>query len=265
MAKLGKALFFGLVAVGLAAACEVVEDEPLLEDETGGTGGEGVDATVEDNGDVTLTIESAPTWVVENADTFEANLAMINATFALPQDVPVVFTTCGEENAYYDPSGPRVEICEELLVAFETMAFDLEMDEDTASDFVVGSTYFVLFHELGHALVDQLEIPVLGGEEVAVDQFSTLIMISGGVAEMAVLGTVYFAASDGGGVPAYWDVHPMGEQRFYNTTCLVFGSDPASYAELVPDLLPEDRAVTCPTEYEDISSSWDALLEPYYL
>ena len=36
--------------------------------------------------------------------------------------------------------------------------------------------YFVLFHEVGHALVDQWNIPVLGREEDAVDAFSTIFM-----------------------------------------------------------------------------------------
>lgn len=39
MAKLGKALFFGLVAVATAAGCEVLEEEPLPEDGSEDSGG----------------------------------------------------------------------------------------------------------------------------------------------------------------------------------------------------------------------------------
>jgi hypothetical protein len=40
-------------------------------------------------------------------------------------------------------------------------------------EFILGNVVFVLFHEFGHALVSELELPVLGREEDAVDRFAT--------------------------------------------------------------------------------------------
>lgn len=325
MAKLGKSLLVGFVTVALAMACEIVDEEPLPEDETGGetsegdggddgeepsgtggddgdeTGGTGgvggdgsggtggvggaetggttgggdgsggtggdVDPAVVDSGDFLLQIDSAPEWMIANAELFEEMLSTVNDSLALPTDIPVVFGQCGEENAYYIPSYSTIVMCEELLAAFEDTALEYALNEDETPEFEIGATIFVLFHEMGHALVDQLEIPVLGGEETAVDQFATLLMLNWeNGAWLALNGAFYFVDLDVDVVvPYYYDVHPMGEQRFFNVSCLVYGSDPAAYAELVPDLLPETRAATCPTEYEDISTSWDVSLNPYYL
>jgi hypothetical protein len=41
-------------------------------------------------------------------------------------------------------------------------------------EFVTGNMLFVALHELGHALVGQLRLPVLGREEDAADYFATL-------------------------------------------------------------------------------------------
>jgi hypothetical protein len=41
--------------------------------------------------------------------------------------------------------------------------------------FVVGNTLFVLLHELGHVIIDEMKLPVLGREEDAADTFAALI------------------------------------------------------------------------------------------
>jgi Putative metallopeptidase len=45
------------------------------------------------------------------------------------------------------------------------------------TEFVVGNMLFVGFHELGHALVGQLTLPVLGRAEAAADSFATLALL----------------------------------------------------------------------------------------
>jgi len=47
-------------------------------------------------------------------------------------------------------------------------------------EFVAGNMLFVLNHELGHALVSEMGLPVLGKEEDAVDAFAVLAMLSVG-------------------------------------------------------------------------------------
>lgn len=62
----------------------------------------------------------------------------------------------------------------------------------------------------------------------------------------------------------FWDEHSLNQQRFYNTLCWMYGSSPQEQSDLVDSgLLPEDRAVKCPAEYEKMAESWKVLLAPY--
>jgi len=61
-----------------------------------------------------------------------------------------------------------------------------ERQQSDLVEFVAGNMLFVGFHEMGHALVNQLHLPVLGREEDAVDAFATLAMLEEGT-EFSVL------------------------------------------------------------------------------
>lgn len=55
------------------------------------------------------------------ASLLAAEIAVINAAFALPQNVPVVIETCGEANAFYFPDAQSITLC----VEFESYLFEL--------------------------------------------------------------------------------------------------------------------------------------------
>src|SRR5262245_2197605 len=44
-------------------------------------------------------------------------------------------------------------------------------------EFTLGNIFFSLFHELGHAAVTEMGLPVLGREEDAADSFATTTML----------------------------------------------------------------------------------------
>src|SRR5262249_6386735 len=49
---------------------------------------------------------------------FDEIAAGLNETFALPVDLPIVFTECGEENAFFDPNKGEIHMCYELINQF---------------------------------------------------------------------------------------------------------------------------------------------------
>jgi Putative metallopeptidase len=60
------------------------------------------------------------------------------------------------------------------------------------------------------------------------------------------------------------DEHLLQEQRFYNSLCMIYGSDSAKYQYFVSDgYLPKERAVRCPGEYQKTVESWKNLLQPW--
>jgi Putative metallopeptidase len=72
----------------------------------------------------------------------------------------------------------RIADASERLATLSASAAALHPHErERMVQFVVGNTLFALGHELGHALVSDLRLPVLGREEDAVDIFATLALL----------------------------------------------------------------------------------------
>ena len=128
-----------------------------------------------------------------------------------------------------------------------------------------------LFHELGHCLIDVWDLPATGREEDAVDQLATVIMLDGSPqgqksAINAALEFEIASRNDAKDDMLFWDEHSFSKTRFYDMLCLVYGSNPTKNAGLVgPDMLPEERAERCETEYKRAEHAWLKLLAPYIL
>lgn len=186
----------------------------------------------------------------------------LNGWVALPEDITLAFGECGEPNAFYHAEDRSVVVCYELVEEMDG-TFAAEPDGERA---VNDAVVFTALHEVGHALVDLLELPVTGREEDAVDQLAALVLAEGveGGDEAALNGIRGLAEeAEDVDATALADEHALGPQRIYNVVCLVYGRDPEAYADWVDDILPAERAEQCPEEYERLSSSWDRLLAPY--
>jgi hypothetical protein len=211
---------------------------------------------------------------------FDDVVAGLNQTIALPRNLTIVFGECGEVNAFFDASQTRVVMCYEWLAFMHVQFSKVYEDRAAAEAAALDATIFVFQHELGHALVHLLELPITGKEEDAVDDLATLILLhewEGGddsalnAAEaFYMLGEEEEAAGDAAAEGAveslpYYDEHSLGKQRYYQIACIVYGSDPEKFADLVGNEgLPEARAVRCPGEYEQKANSWDRLLADFY-
>jgi hypothetical protein len=190
-----------------------------------------------------------------------------NSGLVMRTDIFIKFQDCGEANAFYDPEpqNRQIVMCYELITQ---MAEDFEkLNKSNLEDALLNAIYasiFVFYHELGHALIDVLQLPVVGKEEDAVDQFSAIILLNSGADNLAQK-TILNAASWFGIKPKIpgWSEHAPNDVRFYYLVCLVYGSDPEEY-EALTKILPQDRANRCPREYEKIAASWSKLLLPHF-
>jgi hypothetical protein len=186
----------------------------------------------------------------------------MNGYVRVPRDVTLTFAECGESNAFYEPKDRTVTVCFELVDELDQM-FEKDKDRDQA---VNDALLFTTLHEVGHALVNVLDLPITGREEDAVDQLAALILVDGSddgdVA--AINGVRGLPDDDQLDDLAFADEHALSEQRFYNVLCLVYGQDPQAYPDWTKDgTLPAERAERCPEEYEQTRASWQKLLSPY--
>jgi hypothetical protein len=166
--------------------------------------------------------------------------------------------------------------------------------------FVAGVFAGVMLHETGHALFDLVDVPVFGREEDAADQIAAFVAVQfqRQVAEtvVAALGFMLQATGDrpttapnvndprypklpaNPNSPEYeqalhvrcaldpmcsWsDEHGSGTQRFFNLSCIVYGSDPQRYASWkAAGWVAAGR--DCAGEYQRASRAFAATIYPF--
>lgn len=193
----------------------------------------------------------------------------LNETIALPYDVFLNFDKCGEPNAFYDPEAKEITMCYEFLEEFDRIFRTISEDEEVISDMTFGAMTVFFFHELGHCLIDVWDLPATGREEDAVDQLAMVVLLDGTrEGENMVLSAATFfdlvSREQDNNLLAFWGVHSLDQQRFFDMLCLTYGSNPAKNKHLINDnYLPAERAGRCPGEYKRVDSAWGRLLTPY--
>lgn len=202
--------------------------------------------------------------------TLEKAADKLNNALMLPKDITLRAEDCGEINAFFDPNGNTVTVCYELMEYYHNMFKSTGIGDQKSYDKMNDAVRFAFLHEIGHALIYNYKLPITGNEEDAADRCSSFINIEelGDEGVRAVL-----AAADAFNIeskqnsPNKRDManeHLLQQQRFYNSLCMLYGSNSSKYAYLVEDdYLPEERAVRCPSEYERTAESWLQLLAPW--
>lgn len=137
-----------------------------------------------------------------------------------------------------------------------------------SDDFVRANLLSVLYHELGHAIIDTAQLPIFGQEEDAADMASILLINDlfdeEGATNIAYNSAFGFLgeANANSDAPAWSDVHGADLQRFYNLVCVFAGADLAERGDIADDLgLPKDRQDTCEDEFDLAIDSWGPVFD----
>jgi hypothetical protein len=207
----------------------------------------------------------------EETEVLQGVADALNSLLAMPKDIYLNLDTCGEANAFYSPDSDEIIFCYELLDQFEREFKTISKSQARVDQMVEDTFIQTLFHELGHCLIDVWDLPATGREEDAVDQLATVIMLDGSPEGLssAINAALEFEIASRAEKKAnmiFWDEHSFSKTRFYDMLCLAYGSNPEKNGKLIgPNLLPEQRAGRCGTEYKRAERSWLRLLEPYIL
>jgi hypothetical protein len=173
------------------------------------------------------------------------------------------------------PQGRLASGIDEAVKALDTVPRFKKLSHDAKRqlvEFVLGNTLFVLAHEMGHGLINEMNMPVLGREEDAADSFAitTALKIGTVVSERVLIeaakGLILSTkrAKKEGDAPAFYDEHGLDPQRAYNVVCFMVGSNPEKYKQLATDTkLPEERQESCKYDYKNAAWSWDEMLKTH--
>nr|WP_255692516.1 DUF4344 domain-containing metallopeptidase [Luteimonas sp. XNQY3] len=202
----------------------------------------------------------------------------INSMFVLPRPLRFVTTECGEFGAFYRVADAEVVLCYETLRTLYARGQAQQrlqgLGDDHPLRYVQANVRFIVLHETGHALVHLLDLPVTGRQEDAVDQLAAILMLRfAGVEEtpaevtdnLRMAANWMLSRSTGAyNLDAYADEHALGEQRYFNLQCLIYGTDPDGFAGMVgAGDLTAARANGCARETRLVTRAWLRLLLPY--
>ena len=196
-------------------------------------------------------------------------LSMFLSPLRLPRMLRVRTKSCGAVNAYYVPSEWAVNLCYEYYEHLEAIAPQGKSPQGyTRDEVIVGGFIDAIFHELGHALFDILQVPVFGREEDAADQLSAFLMLQFGkdVARVTIKGAAYtyLISKNPRTRTEFADEHGTPAQRFFNYMCLAYGGEPEAFREYVDrGVLPKARAEGCSREYLLVRRAFAKTIYPY--
>ncbi len=201
---------------------------------------------------------------------FDRLAEALSETFLLPEDITLRFTELDEVNAYWDPQNNEITIGYEL-VHYYSQLFEVDLnDPEALKREYIDAAFFTVLHEVGHAFVTLLELPVTGREEDAVDEFATILLLQmdDEQAESALVSAIEQFAADSEEAEidesAYADEHSLDRQRYYAILYLIHGSNPEAYQYLVDEgLISEEKAEYTADEYQRKCEAWDRLLSPH--
>jgi hypothetical protein len=199
-------------------------------------------------------------------------LQEVFSPFQFPIELTMVTKGCdGRVNAWY--TRPALTICYEYLDHIrKNLPPEPTAAGVTRTDAEIGQFFYAVAHEMGHAVVDEFDVPVLGHQEDAADQFATYVMLQlgKGDARRLIGGAAYsfkiYLKSPTVSAPLkdFSDVHGAPQQRFFNLLCLAYGADSELFADVVDKgILPEHRAKGCRYEYGSVAWAFQKLISPH--
>ena len=250
------ALLLAALALGLLSGC-------------GGSGSSSGGETVADTGSTEATTTPGEVEVVWEEPETEADAIgreMLEASetealgnsladaFELPNPLLIRGVPGSGGGPFYSPEDNSITL------PYEFAALVLEVVESTypeSSPEEIGEKIgainsFIFAHEFAHALIANLNLPVLGKEEDAADSIATYVLLNAenGATYAADAAFFWAAFSERQSPPAlveYADSHSLDLQRSYAVLCWVAGSSEQSFEEVAElELLPPERLQSCP-------------------
>ncbi len=133
----------------------------------------------------------------------------------------------------------------------------------------------IFFHEFGHMLIGELNLPVVGPAEDVVDQFAVLTIGAardGAPLDQKSLWTQVLGAlldhwslrTQAKKTTPWWDEHSPDDRRYGQTLCFATVVDADTFVPVARQQGFSDiRLEKCKREYERTATGWERLLEPH--
>jgi Putative metallopeptidase len=189
-----------------------------------------------------------------------------------PERITLRLVGCdGVLNAYFFKD--EVKICYEYFEYIQKYTSKAERFGLTPKDAMVGPVVEVFLHEVGHAVVQILDIPYFGRQEDVADYFATYVLLQFAKddARRLILGTSLLAGNEAMETQSkapelrlLADTHSLPAQRYFNRWCMAYGADPELFGDAIElGMVPQHRARGCRYEWLTNEFAFKTLIAPY--
>lgn len=193
------------------------------------------------------------------------------AMLILPKPLTIKLDAClGDADSWYEPAFHTVTVCYDYVEELrENAPKTVTADGVSPEDAVIGPVMEVVLHEVAHALFHMLDLPILGREEDAADQFAAIMLLQmgGETARRAIAATAYMywreAQSSKLADSDFASAHSPPIMRFYNLVCIAYGWDPEAFGYVQDKYISAERAGECQQETALLKASLAKLLRPH--
>jgi hypothetical protein len=190
----------------------------------------------------------------------------------LPERIVLRLVGCdGAINAYFFKD--EVKICYEYFDYIRKYTAEAERFGLSRKDAMVGPTVEAFLHEVGHAVVQIMDIPYFGRQEDVADYFATYVLLQFAKddARRLILGTSLLSGTEAmeeqskaRELRLLADTHSLPAQRYFNRLCMAYGADPELFGDVIQlGMLPQHRARGCRYEWLTNEFAFKTLIAPY--
>jgi hypothetical protein len=217
--------------------------------------------------------------LLQKESDFENVVTAFNDSLLLPENVTIIFEEAGSiQSPYYNRGTNEVHYGYEFVVFTVNLYNKLIPDAgpEELRQHGIDITHFFLLHELGHALIDIYELPVVGDEETPVDILAALIAMEFNTRGLDIVlsGVIFFDAFESLDpeitAAKLWDEHALNPQRVYNLLCLAYGKMPEQVTDIIKESgvkelqqFIDERKDFCLAKYPTQYNLWLKLLKPH--
>jgi hypothetical protein len=202
-------------------------------------------------------------------------LNFLNKLYRIPNTVKILVADCGSKNSRYNFEERTIYICYETLHEKVNDYSKFPKNNEEYVQRVFKNSVFTFWHEIGHAMMHQLNLPIktesLNEEDLA-DEFAVLSMIwrqDSKWTNSIITSSLHYKnktikrKNKGLGMANY-EFHSPDLERYYNMNCLLFGMKSMSFSRLEKLLNAQPkRAAQCKAYAQQRNDYWAKLLKPY--
>lgn len=215
-----------------------------------------------------ISVSFAPSKLSLDKAYFKQRILMLNELFHLNKPLHIIFNY-SDEGALYDPETSQIIIPYKFVKDTRKLFSDAKQYTNAELLLVArGAIEFGIFHEIAHALVDQLSLPITSKEEDAADSLAIYLLMTfySNSADLLLNAAMEFELnsrqSEQIDYEQIFSEHSIDLQRSYNIQCWVkayLDEDiPLDNSEVV---ITEDSLEVCLEEGAKIASSWEHILK----